>query len=294
MKRIFNYTITEDMLPSTIEQFMRTKGYSRHILTHLKRTERGICLNDEWAYTNQPLHAGDTLSVTLIETESSEQIVPRPIPFSIVYEDEDILVINKPADTPIHPSINNYENTLANGVAYYYASQNIPFTYRCINRLDRDTTGLLIIAKHMLSGAILSQMVTRREIHREYLAICTGEVPESGTIDAPIARKDDSAIERCVDFERGERSVTHYKRIAYKNGYSLVSLKLETGRTHQIRVHMLYSGWPLIGDYLYNPDCRLIQRQALHSHRLSFKHPITGEQMSFEAPLPEDMARIPF
>lgn len=282
MRRTFVYHISEEDDGENIGGFLKKKGYSRHILTHIKRTERGIVKNGEWAYISQGLHSGDVLEVLILEEESSQQIVPVPMELHIVYEDEDILVVNKPADTPIHPSIHNYENTLANGVAYYYAQQGETFVYRCINRLDRDTTGLLIIAKHMLSASILGDMIKHREIHREYLAIASGEVPKEGMIDAPIARKEDSVIERCVDFERGERAVTHYRRLDCKNGYSLILLKLETGRTHQIRVHMKYLGYPLIGDYLYNPDFRMMNHQALHSYRLQFSHPITGRQMLFE------------
>ncbi len=296
MKRIFEYIIQPDEASHTIGEYLKTKGYSRHIVTHVKYTENGICLNQKQAFTNQVLSAGDCLCITLLEEESSEQIKPVPLPISIVYEDEDLMVINKAADTPIHPSINNYENTLANGVCWYFQQQGIPFVYRCINRLDRDTTGLLIIAKHMLSAAILSQMVVKREIHREYLAIALGEVPEHGTIDAPIARHDASAIERCVDFSKGERAVTHYQRVMSTGDYSLVRLKLETGRTHQIRVHMNYLGHSLVGDFLYHPTKetdlltqKRMQRQALHSHRLTFIHPITGETLDFVSPLPADM-----
>jgi 23S rRNA pseudouridine1911/1915/1917 synthase len=219
----------------------------------------------------------------------------------IVYEDEDLMVINKPYDTPIHPSINNYENTLANGVMAYFAVQKIPFVYRCINRLDRDTSGLLIIAKNMMSGAVLSQMSSARAIHREYLAIVEGELPPCGTIDLPIARAEDSAIMRCIDRERGEIAITHYtciQKTIQKTGHgstalSLARIHLETGRTHQIRVHMKAIGHPLIGDFLYNPgSTQLIGRQALHSHRLSFAHPITGELLTFTRGMPEDMRRI--
>ena len=281
MRRIFTYEIDAQSAGSRISDFLRKRGYSRHIMTHLKRTEKGILKNGEWAYVSQILEENDVLVITILEEEPSEHIVPVQMNLDIVYEDEDIMVVNKPADMPIHPSINNYENTLANGVAYYFASQGIPFTYRCINRLDRDTTGLLIIAKHMLSASVLADMVKQRAIHREYLAIAAGEVPFEGTIDAPIARKEDSVIERCVDFERGEHAVTHFKRLQYRSGYSLVSLKLETGRTHQIRVHMKYLGYPLIGDFLYNPDYRILDHQALHSYKLSFRHPITGKKMEF-------------
>lgn len=292
MKRIFNYTIPTEYNKQTLLSFLKDKKYSSQIITHLKRTKNGILLNGEWGRVRDILRAGDVLTIQLLEDVSSENIVPMNLALDIIYEDEDILIVNKAANTPIHPSQGNYDNTLANAVAYYYQQKGESFTYRCINRLDRDTTGLLIVAKHMYSASLLSDMVGKREIHREYLAIATGEVPEIGTVIAPIGRVDGSTIERHVDEELGDYACTHYQRLAYNNGYSLVSLKLETGRTHQIRVHMKHIGHPLPGDFLYNPDYSVIKRQALHSHRLVFKHPITGESLEFVADLPMDMKKI--
>ena len=193
---------------------------------------------------------------------------------------------------PIHPSLNNYENTLANAVAYYYDSQNIPFVFRCINRLDRDTTGVTMLAKNPFSAGILSEMVRNREIHREYLAIADGLFDaKEGLVDAPIGRKDGSTIEREVNYETGEKAVTHYSILKENQvlNCSLLKLWLETGRTHQIRVHMKHLGHPLLGDFLYNPDMTHIKRQALHSYSLTFNHPITKEPMQFVAPVPDDM-----
>lgn len=292
MKRVFSYKIQEKFDNCALSLFLKEQQYSSQIITHLKRTENGILLNGEWARVRDILHTNDLLTIQLIETESSENIVPTPLPLHIVYEDEDILVINKAADTPIHPSQGNYDNTLANAVAYYYQQKGEPFTYRCINRLDRDTTGLLILAKHMYSASLLSNMVQRREIQREYLAVAAGNVPAKGTIIAPIGRVDGSTIERQVDETNGDYACTHYRNLLSKNGYSLVSLKLDTGRTHQIRVHMKHIGHPLPGDFLYNPDYTIIQRQALHSHKLAFLHPITQKKMEFTAELPEDMQKF--
>ncbi|MDO4175472.1 MAG: pseudouridine synthase, partial [Eubacteriales bacterium] len=167
-----------------------------------------------------------------------------------------------------------------------------PFTSRSVGRLDRDTSGLVLFARHELSACILAEQMRKREIHREYRAICTGILPESGVIDAPIARAYDSTIERIVNAEHGEQAITHYQRLAVKNGFSLAAVHLETGRTHQIRVHMKHIGHPLPGDFLYNPDYCVIRRQALHSFRLSFQHPITRKAMEFTAPLPADMQAI--
>ncbi len=289
MKRVITYPIENT---TTVGDFLKEQGYSHAVLVHLKKTPYSLMCQNKWVYVRDVLQKGDLLTVTLEETDCSKKIVPVPLPLDIVYEDEDIMVVNKPADMPIHPSLNNYENTLANAVTYYFEQKNEPCVFRCINRLDRDTTGLTVLAKHMLSASVLSKAVANREISRTYLAIVDGELTGSGTIDAPIARETDSAITRCVDFERGERAVTHYKVLATSNSLSFVSLKLETGRTHQIRVHMKYLGYPLIGDYLYHPNTEQMQRQALHSSRLSFVHPVTKKAMEFTAPLPLDMASL--
>lgn len=292
MERIFEYQISSGEEGRKLGDFLREKGYSRQLLRQLKETENGLLRNGQPTFMTIALKNGDRIRVRLLErAEGSEAIMPAPLPFEIVYEDEDLLVINKPADMPIHPSFQNHGNTLADALTWHYQQQGKEFVYRCINRLDRDTTGLLIVAKHQLSASILSDMVRKREIHREYLAIVEGIPPEKGTISAPIGRKEGSAILREVNFETGEPARTHFTRLETRNGLSLVSLKLETGRTHQIRVHMGYIGCPLIGDYLYYPDHTRINRQALHSYRLSFFHPITGKALSFTAPLPEDMER---
>ncbi|HJD35108.1 MAG TPA: RluA family pseudouridine synthase [Candidatus Mediterraneibacter tabaqchaliae] len=293
MERIITYHIDARAGGLRTEQFLRRRGYSCQNLTQLKKMPESILINGVWSYMRTPLSAGDTLTVHIRETESSPNIPPVDLPLCIVYEDEDIIVVNKPAGMPVHPSLNNYMNSLANALMYYYQQQGKPFIFRCTNRLDRDTSGLTVVAKHMVSSGILSAMTARHKIRREYLAIVRGHVtPPSGTIDAPIGRAGTPLIERRIDFEHGERAVTHYRVVKEKNGHSLVSLVLETGRTHQIRVHMKYLGFPLVGDYLYNPDMEYIQRQALHSHSLAFRHPITGEDLKFTAELPEDMLRI--
>ena len=296
MERIITYQIEKNHEGNTILQFLKKRLYTSQAIIALKKTPEGILLNGVWAYVNQKISSGDILTIKLSETESSEKIVPEHTEIDIVYEDEDILVVNKPADMPVHPSQNHYTGTLANAIAGYFAVQEKPFIFRCVNRLDRDTTGLTILCKHQLAGGILSNMVSERLIKRTYLAICSddGSLPENGTIDAPIARKDGSTIERCVDFENGERAVTHYRKISFHpdKQVSLIQLRLETGRTHQIRVHMTHIGHPLIGDDLYGSDCTLIKRQALHSYSLKFTHPVTLEEMYFAQELPEDMADI--
>ena len=293
MNRNIDYIIDEDSAGLRVEQVLRRKRYSGQNLSEIKRMPKSILVNGVHYYMRQELSKGDHLQVRICETQNSEKIPPTKLPLDIIYEDEDLLVLNKPAGMPIHPSLNNYTNSIANALAYYFQSQGKPFIFRCCNRLDRDTSGLTIVSKHLVSGSILSDMTKYREVHREYLAIARGSVtPSEGTIQAPLGRKEGTIIERTVDWEHGEDAVTHYKVVKEANGHSLVSLRLETGRTHQIRIHMKYLGYPLIGDYLYNPDMEYMTRQALHSHHMEFTHPITGEHMSFTAPLPEDMARV--
>lgn len=293
MNRNIDYIIDEDSAGLRVEQFLRRKRYSGQNLSEIKRMPKSILVNGVHYYMRQELSKGDHLQVRICETKNSEKIPPTNLPLNIIYEDEDLLVLNKPAGMPIHPSLNNYTNSMANALAYYFQSQGKPFIFRCCNRLDRDTSGLTIVSKHLVSGSILSDMTKYREVHREYLAIARGSVtPSEGTIQAPLGRKEGTIIERTVDWEHGEDAVTHYKVVKEANGHSLVSLRLETGRTHQIRIHMKYLGYPLIGDYLYNPDMEYMTRQALHSHHMEFTHPITGEHMSFTARLPEDMARV--
>ena len=293
MNRNIDYIIDEDSSGLRVEQFLRRKRYSGQNLSEIKRMPKSILVNGIHYYMRQELSTGDHLQVRICETQSSEKIPPTNLPLDIIYEDEDLLVLNKPAGMPIHPSLNNYTNSIANALAYYFQSQGKPFIFRCCNRLDRDTSGLTIVSKHLVSGSILSDMTKYREVHREYLAIARGHIsPSEGIIHVPLGRKEGTIIERTVDWEHGEDAITHYHVVKEANGHSLVSLRLETGRTHQIRIHMKHLGYPLIGDYLYNPDMEYMTRQALHSHHMEFTHPITGEHMSFTAPLPDDMARV--
>ncbi len=293
MERILTYPVSPSESGLCVAQFLKNRRYSSANLTDLKKMPESILINGVPAFMIARLCSGDLLTVYIREMVSSPKIPPVPLPLDIVYEDEDLLVVNKPADMPIHPSMRNYTHSLGNAVAWYFANQNCPFVFRCINRLDHNTSGLTIIAKHPISGSILSSMVKSREIRREYFGIVRGTVsPPSGTITAPLGRKPGSIIERTIDFENGESAVTHYRTVAEQNGHSLVELHLETGRTHQIRIHMKYLGFPLIGDSLYNPDMEWIGRQALHSHRLKFFHPITRKPMEFTAPLPADMLHV--
>lgn len=289
MNRIFHYQITENERGTTVLDFLRKKGFSRHILSSMKADKEALTRNGQRIGGREQLLAGDHFRVRLLETVDSDGIVPVSMPLSILYEDEDILVINKPADMPVHPSIGNYTNTLANGVAAYLDAKDEHSPFRCINRLDRDTSGALILAKNAFSAAVLSTQMRNRQIRRTYLAVVEGITPPNGTIFAPISRVDDSVIERHVDFLRGEPAVTHYERLEVKNEHSLLEIHLETGRTHQIRVHMGYIGHPLPADYLYHPVYDCFKRQPLHSLQLEFRHPVTDKSMCLLAPVPEDM-----
>lgn len=289
MDRIFHYQITENEQNTTVLDFLRKKGFSRHILSSMKADKEALTRNGQRIGGREQLLAGDYFRVRLLETVDSDGIIPVSMPLSILYEDEDILVINKPADMPVHPSIGNYTNTLANGVAAYLDAKDEHSPFRCINRLDRDTSGALILAKNAFSAAVLSTQMRNRQIRRTYLAVVEGITPPNGTISAPISRVDDSVIERHVDFLHGEPAVTHYERLETKNEHSLLEIHLETGRTHQIRVHMGYIGHPLPADYLYHPEYDCFKRQPLHSLQLEFRHPVTDKSMCLLAPVPEDM-----
>lgn len=291
MDRILTYTITPQEDGMQVLEFLRSKGFSRHILTSMKPDKEALLVNGMRAGGRSILKEGDHFRVRVMETGSMEGIVPAPLPLDILYEDEDILVLNKPADMPVHPSIGNYTNTLANAAAFYFQQKNELCPFRCINRLDRDTSGSLILAKNALSAAILSAQMRNREIRRIYLAVVCGVTPPSGTVSAPIGRVSDSVIQRQVDPEHGESAVTHYERLAVRNDHSLLEIHLETGRTHQIRVHMGYIGHPLPADYLYHPVYDHFKRQPLHSFQLNFRHPLTGKNLCFTAPVPKDMAQ---
>lgn len=272
-----------------IGDFLKKQGYSKRNILALKRYPEKILVNGKWEFVNYILKDGDELMLRFEEVTSSVRIEPQDIPIDIIYEDEDILVVNKPSFMPIHPTVNHEKNTLANAVMYYYQKQGLEHVFRCMNRLDANTSGLTIMAKHKYSGAQLGDAMRNRNIHREYCAIVWGEdIPDEGCINMPIGKKEGSVIERMVR-EDGLDAITHYQVLQRKNGLSFVKLKLETGRTHQIRVHMKAIGHPLIGDDLYAPEHMLMNRQALHSAKLVFPHPMTGEEMTLECPLPMDM-----
>lgn len=296
MTRRLQYKIEDQHNGKSIGMFLKEKEYSRAVLIELKKTKTGIRKNGVWAGVNETVKTGDIIDICLTEEGSSENIIPKECALDILYEDEDILVVNKPYDTPIHPSVNNYDNTLANGIAYYYHQQDKPYIFRCINRLDRDTTGVTILAKNLLSASILSKQMQESGFSRTYVAFVEGITKEKGTIDLPIGREEGTIIKRKIDEKEGKRAVTHYCRleVLYIEGkaVSVVALQLETGRTHQIRVHMSSIGHPLLGDFLYNESNHMLTRQGLHAAECAFYHPITGEYKRITAPLPKDMATL--
>ncbi len=289
MERILTYHIGKENAGWTILKFLKENHFSHSVIVQLKKTNKGILVNGEWAYVNQILQEHDQLTAQLLEPGENTGILAVDLPISVLYEDEDLLVVNKPAGMPVHPSMGHYNDTLANAVRFHAKQAGEAYPFRCINRLDRDTSGLAIVAKNAYSACLLYRQMAGRNIHRTYYAIVQGETPRSGTVNAPIARKGHTVIERTVDAVSGEPAITHYERLFRRDGLSFLRLTLETGRTHQIRVHMSYIGYPLIGDFLYNPGDTCMGRQALHAGGLVFMHPVTMEAMRFTAPLPEDM-----
>lgn len=272
----------------TVERLLRGRGLSRHLLTTLKAAPDGLTVDGAHVRTVDKLCAGAVLTVRVRECEPSENIVPTALPLDIVYEDADLMIVNKPAGMAVHPSQGNRTDTVANALAFLYGARGVPFVFRAIGRLDKNTSGLLALAKNPLSGCLLTE---RGEMHRAYLAVCVGELPETGTIDAPIGRVPGSALLREVRAD-GKRAVTHYERLCCQNGCSLARVWLETGRTHQIRVHFASIGHPLPGDFLYAPDYPGTGRHALHAYELTLRQPVTGEVLRFQTPLPDDLVAL--
>ncbi len=267
--------ITETDENRLIKDILRNNlKISSGLLTKLKKCG-GIRLNGKTVTVVQRVAKGDTLTVDFPE-EKSSSILPSNIPLDIVYEDECVLVVNKPKDMPTHPSIGNRDNTLGNACMYYF--RNTDFVYRPINRLDRDTTGLVVIAKDARTSAIVSGQTQNGIFHKTYYAIIDGiPHPKSGTINAPIGRADGSILKREVRND-GQRAVTSYQILCNDEKHSLAEINLLTGRTHQIRVHFSHIGTPLLYDYMYGTE---ITGETLYLHcgRIEFDHPNSGEKL---------------
>ena len=255
---------------------------SARLVTRLKKTG-GITVNGEAVTVRKEVQCGDVLNV-VAEDEPSENIVPCDIPLDVIYEDEDILLVNKPAGMPVHPSFGHYEDTLANAVMYRYRDRN--FSFRAVSRIDRDTTGLVLIALNRFSADFLCRQMRERKISKEYLAVCCG-VPEnkSGKIEAPIMRENESVIKRIVD-ENGQYSLTEYEMIYSDGVYSVIRAFPHTGRTHQIRVHLSYIGIAIYGDFIYGEEIQG-EPMRLHCSSLGFVHPSDGSYVKFNAEPPE-------
>lgn len=269
------------------EQFL----LSDRLITKLKKANK-IYLNDIPTYTKKSVTMGDTVSVLIDFEEDNSNIVASNIPLNIIYEDDYLLVINKPANIAIHPSILHFDNSLSNGVKFYFDKLGLKKKIRIVNRLDRNTSGIVVFAKNEYIQECLIKQMKTKELKKEYLAIAKGILEsKSGTLNFPIARKEGSIIERTVSSD-GDSAITHYDVVKEFNNLSLVHIVLETGRTHQIRVHFSYIGHPILGDTLYGSPSKLINRQALHSYKLTFIHPVTKKVVSLEAPLPNDIKNI--
>ena len=288
MERILRETIDAGFENRRIYDFLIYQGFSAKNIIYLKKLPQSILLNEIPVYVNKTLAVGDELCIRIFD-DSSSAIEPIPFDLSILYEDEDLLIVNKPWGMPAIPSMYHHADSLANAVCAYFAASKQNFVYRPVNRLDKNTSGLMLIAKHAVSAAMLSTLGAKGGISKTYLAIASGTLPPQGAIDAPIARRDDSLIERCVDFEKGSRALTHYRVLEQKENYALVSIRLETGRTHQIRVHFSHIGHPLAGDDLYGGNLTHMTRHALHAESMSFTQPLTKKKIVCHTPMPEDM-----
>ena len=271
-----------------IRQVLREKfGVSERLLTKLKKNKKIYLNGNNDIFLDIPVKSLDIVEVDFDFDEDNSNIVPVKIDLNVIYEDDSLIVLDKPFNMPVHPSLNHYEDSLSNGLKYYYDSINLHRKIRPINRLDKDTSGIVIFAKNEYAQDRI------RITNKIYLTILEGKLEGSGTIDKPIARKTGSIIERCID-TNGENAISHYEVIDtdLKNNLSIVKFILETGRTHQIRVHSKFIGHSILGDTLYGNASKLISRQALHCLKMSFIHPITNKKLNLLATIPNDFKQI--
>ncbi len=294
MERKLTYEISDDFDGKTVKELLKHNKISVAMTTKLKKKDNGIMLNGQRVFVTAKLSKGDILEL-LTESEEafSEFIYPTEGYLDIIYEDEDFLVINKPPYLPVHPSKGHPYDSLANIVAYYYKQKNQNFTFRCVNRLDKDTSGVTIIAKNAYAHELMRRLNVENKIHKTYYAIVHGKpIPSSGKIDLPIYRPEEATIKRIVDL-KGKQAITVYETVKSNEKLSLVKINLITGRTHQIRVHFSHIGHPLAGDFLYGDENDgIIARQALHCGEINFVHPVSGKSMVLKAELPNDMTKI--
>lgn len=272
-----------------LRQFLRERGVSATLLAKLKRREGGILQNGVPVTVRAVLCAGDVITLGVEDREQSAHVAPRDLPVEILMHTADYTVANKPCNMPTHPSHGHHEDTLANALAYRLSREGAPFRPRFINRLDRNTTGVVLVANHALAAAALSRAMVAGQIQKTYLALVHGSVMQPVHLESGIRRRGESIIAREVcEKEEGELAVTDVTPLVAGENFSLVRLTPHTGRTHQLRVHMAHLGHPLLGDELYGiPDD--FPRHALHARGLAFPAPQTGERVRVFAPLPEDM-----
>lgn len=283
------YTVKNN---TTINQILQNELKISSRLLHKLINLGKITLNGKTCDTRNLAKKEDILAIDFGYEENSTNILPKKMDLKIIYEDEWFLIINKPSGIAIHPSILHYSNSICNGIKFYFNTICLNKKIRPVNRLDLNTSGLVIFAKcEYIQEHLICQM-KEKTFKKEYLAICNGKFKEkTGTINLPIARKENSIIERCISKD-GQPSITHYKVLKEYNNYSLLKCTLETGRTHQIRVHMSAIGHSLVGDSLYGTISNSISRQALHCFKLSFLHPITEKLMDFTCDLPLDFKKL--
>lgn len=287
------WTIKECYEGMLIRDYLQqVHGFSRRIIKGIKFDGGKITVNGAVQTVRYPLVVGDVLEVSFPPEKIGSTMEPEDMNLTIVYEDDAIIVIDKPAGMATIPSFNHPTGTVANGVLGHYQKNRIPYTIHVVTRLDLDTSGLVLIAKYGHSHSLLSASQKAGKVRRKYVAMIEGNIGGmKGTIDAPIDRKEGSIIERAVK-ETGKRAVTHYKVIKESHDHALLEIKLETGRTHQIRVHFSHISHPLAGDDLYGGSKNLIDRQALHCCEICFEHPFTGEVIQLQSPLPKDIVEI--
>ena len=288
---ILSIPVNNDDNFSNLKELLKVYFYiSDRLLLKLKQNNK-ILVNGKIANIHNSLNCGDLVEIIIDFEEDNSNIIPVKMDLNILYKDDALLIINKPAGIPVHPSMDHFTDSLSNGVRFYFDSIGLKKKIRPVNRLDRNTSGIVIFAKNEYIQECLVRQMKAGLFEKEYIAICEGKFEhEEAIINAPIGRKENSIIERCVRVD-GDTAITEYKVLKYNetSNYSIVKCNLKTGRTHQIRVHMSYIGHPILGDTLYGNSSNLIQRQALHSYKVKFIHPISRKEVTFSAELPSDM-----
>lgn len=286
---LLEYVVKDDKYKD-INQILKQEFNISSRLFHKLIVSKHVMLNNQIIDTRNIVSVGDIITIDLDFEEVSENIVSTSIELNIVYEDDCLLILNKPAGIAVHPSILHYDDTLSNGVKFYFESINLHRKIRPVNRLDFNTSGLIIFAKNEYIQECLIKQMKSHDFKKEYIAIVGGKLENSfGTINLPIARKENSIIERCVS-DNGQEAITEYRVLQEFDDFSVVNCLLKTGRTHQIRVHMSAIGHPLLGDTLYGSCSNLIGRQALHSYKVSFVHPVSHKSIEITCDLPNDMS----